>query len=87
MMTARLNKSEILERLRKLVSERTDVDVRQMSLAASLADLGIDSFTLIEIVFAAEEEFGVSIKLDDVRIERVQDVVQAIEDKLAPAGA
>ena len=87
MMTARLNKSEILERLRKLVSERTDVDVREMSLAASLADLGIDSFTLIEIVFAAEEEFGVSIKLDDVRIERVQDVVQAIEDKLAPAGA
>jgi acyl carrier protein len=87
MMTARLNKSEILERLRKLVSERTDVDVRQMSLAASLADLGIDSFTLIEIVFAAEEEFGVSIKLDDVRIERVQDVVQAIEDNLAPAGA
>lgn len=80
-----LSESEILGRLRRLVAERTDVDVRELAPTALLTELGIDSFTLIEIVFAAEEEFGVSIKMDDVRMERVQDVVDAIATRLAPA--
>ena len=86
-MNALLSQPEILDRLRKLVGERTDIDVNLMTPAASLAELGVDSFTLIEIVFAAEEAFGVSIKLDELHLEKVQDVVQAIEHRLAPAGA
>lgn len=86
-MATALSQPEILNRLRKLVAERTDVDVTQMAPAASLSELGVDSFTLIEIVFAAEEEFGVSMKLDNLRLDKVQDVVQAIEERLALASA
>lgn len=73
---------EILRRLQFIVEQRTEIDGEKFSGNAVLADLGVDSFALIDIVFAAEEEFGVMLNLERLRIERVQDFVNALAEGL-----
>jgi acyl carrier protein len=74
---------EILARLRELVAGRIAVDPASLRLDAKLADIGIDSFSLIELVFVAEEAFGIKIPMEDIRPTTVGDVVAVIERNLA----
>ncbi len=73
----------ILARLRDLVAGRIGVDPASLRLDAKLADIGIDSFSLIELVFVAEEAFGIKIPMEDIRPTTVGDVVAVIERNLA----
>jgi acyl carrier protein len=73
----------ILARLRELVAGRIAVDPASLRLDAKLADIGIDSFSLIELVFVAEEAFGIKIPMEDIRPTTVGDVVAVIERNLA----
>jgi acyl carrier protein len=73
----------ILARLRDLVAGRIAVDPASLRLDAKLADIGIDSFSLIELVFVAEEAFGIKIPMEDIRPTTVGDVVAVIERNLA----
>ena len=74
----------ILTRLRELVAGRIAVDPEALSLDAKLADIGIDSFSLIELVFVAEEAFDIKIPMEGLRPVTVGDVVAVIEQNLAP---
>ncbi|MCC7325395.1 MAG: acyl carrier protein [Burkholderiales bacterium] len=78
-MSAPIDHDSILSRLRQLAPERIAVDPSLLSPEARLADIGIDSFSLIELVFIAEEEFGVSIPLEGLEVKTVGDVVDVIE--------
>ena len=73
----------ILARLRELVAGRIAVDPVSLRLDAKLTDIGIDSFSLIELVFVAEEAFGIKIPMEDIRPTTVGDVVAVIERNLA----
>lgn len=73
------DRTEILERLRRVVPERVDVDPAQMQPEARLADIGIDSFSLIELVFVAEEEFRVTIPVEGLEVRTVSDVLDVIQ--------
>ena len=75
----------ILARLRELVAGRIAVDPAALRLDAKLADIGIDSFSLIELVFVAEEAFDIKIPMEDIRPATVGDVVAVIERNLATA--
>ncbi len=72
-------RTEILDRLKQVVTERVNVDPDQLVPAARLADIGIDSFSLIELVFVAEEEFGIKIPIDGLQVTTVDDVLAVIE--------
>lgn len=78
-MTPFPNRQEILERLKRVVTERVDVDPDQFVQDARLADIGIDSFSLIELVFVAEEEFGIKIPVDGLQVTTVGDVLAVVE--------
>jgi acyl carrier protein len=75
-------RNEVLDRLRKLVSERLGVDPTTLQADSRLADIGIDSFALIELVFVAEEEFKVSIPFDGLAVASVADVLDVIERRM-----
>ena len=68
----------ILARLRELTASRIAVDPQALRLDAKLADIGIDSFSLIELVFVAEEAFGVNIPMEGLRPVTVGDVVDVV---------
>ena len=85
-MTNHPDRAEILERLKRVVPEKVDVDPALLTPGAVLADIGIDSFALIELVFVAEEEFGIKIPLEGLEVRTVDDVLAIVLQRItAPA--
>jgi acyl carrier protein len=53
---------ELFEKMKKLIAEKLDVDEGKITLEANFRqDLGADSLDTYELVYAIEEEMGVSI--------------------------
>lgn len=84
-MSTALDADAILARLRELTAGRIAVDPAALHLDAKLADIGIDSFSLIELVFVAEEAFDIKIPMEGLRPVTVGDVVAVIEENVAAA--
>lgn len=76
-----MNRQEILEKVVELVNDTLDVDNVELNEDTNLKDLGADSFDLIELVTALEDEFELTMDDDDVeKIATVGQVVDAIEN-------
>jgi len=76
--------SDVIERVKKIVVERLEVDADKVNeKAAFIDDLGADSLDLVELVMAFEEEFGIEIP-DDVQeqIGTVGDAVKFITERV-----
>jgi acyl carrier protein len=76
--------SDVIERVKKIVVERLEVDTDKVNEKASfIDDLGADSLDLVELVMAFEEEFGIEIP-DDVQeqIGTVGDAVRFIKERV-----
>jgi len=78
-------RTEILERLRSVIPDKIGIDPALLQADARLADIGIDSFSLIELVFLAEEEFAVSIPFEGLVVKTVNDVLDVIQQRIAVA--
>ena len=53
---------ELFEKIQKLIAEKLDTDESKVTLDSSFrGDLGADSLDTYELVYAIEEELGVSI--------------------------
>jgi acyl carrier protein len=61
------------------LSRYSETPTSQMMLTTTLADVGIDSLALAELLFELEDKLGVSIAQGDVIPKTVQDVVTLIE--------
>ncbi len=72
---------EIRTGLADIVNEIAGVPADDVQLEKSFVDdLDVDSLSMVEVVVAAEEKFGVSIPDDDVRgLKTVGDAVSFIE--------
>ena len=70
-----------------IIAKRLPAEKRNVVMADRLEDLGIDSFSAVEMIFDLEEKFDVQIphNSNDARLdlETVGDVVGAIKDLLA----
>jgi acyl carrier protein len=70
-----------------IIAKRLPPERRSLNLTDRLEDLGIDSFSAIEMIFDLEEKFDIQIAYNsnDIRpgFETVEDVVKAINTKLA----
>lgn len=76
-----MDRDAILERVVAVVSEtlETGEDV-ELTCATSFKDLGADSFDLLELVTALEDEFGFSMSDEAVgSIATIGEVVDALE--------
>ncbi len=70
---------DALDLIRQFLSEHTTTDPSRLTPEARLADLGVDSFTLLELIFAFEEAWQVSIPNDTQTPETVQDLITLVE--------
>ena len=80
-MTQRVE-DEVLAKLREIAEAKLGIDAGQVVPGTALADAGIDSFQLIELVFLAEEAFGISIPLEGTKVRTVDDVVAVVVSRL-----
>lgn len=79
--------ADILERVKKIVTEHLDVEADKVTAQASfMDDLGADSLDQVELTMAFEEEFDIEIPDDAAeRIQTVGDAVKFIADKGKPS--
>lgn len=71
-----------LDLIRKTFVKYTGCDPEVIVHEASLADLGVDSLTLAEMLFALEDQLGVIIVDTEVRSMTVAELIALIEPHL-----
>ena len=75
--------TDTFERLIQLISDQHHLDTSSITLATGLADAGLDSLAVAELLFSIEEEF--SVDLGDVPPDAVPatvgEVVTLIDSK------
>ncbi|CAL9289509.1 MULTISPECIES: acyl carrier protein [unclassified Streptomyces] len=76
---------EIVEGLAEIVNEIAGIPTEDVELDKSFTDdLDVDSLSMVEVVVAAEERFGVKIPDDDVKgLKTVRDAAEYIRDHQA----
>jgi len=67
----------------QLIHEKFGVERDILKPATTLTEFGLDSLTLVELIFAIEEHFGIEIA-DDADIKSLEDLAMLI-DKLRSA--
>ena len=74
---------ELFEKIKKLIAEKLDIDESKITLDSSFrGDLGADSLDTYELVYAIEEELGVSIPDDKANeFETVRDAYDFIKSQ------
>jgi acyl carrier protein len=79
-MAAEVN-TELLNKVKKIISEQLGVDEDDVTNSASFVDdLGADSLDQVELVMALEESFELEIPDEDAeKLRTVQDAIDYIE--------
>ena len=85
-MPVPLSRDAILARLREILPHRIDVDPALLVPDAALADIGIDSFELIELVFLAEEAYGIKIAMEGLKLCTLGDILDVVKARIDDGG-
>ena len=72
------------EKIKFIVSAKLNVEPADLTDNTSFDDLNADSFDVVELIIALEEEFDIEIPDEDAeRIRTVGDVTEYIKDRLS----
>lgn len=84
---------ETTQKVIEIIAEQAMLDPSDVKLTSTPEDLGLDSLGLVEIVFAIEEEFDVSVPFNandpgasDFDISSVQKIVDAVKQLVEAKG-
>ncbi|AEC01747.1 acyl carrier protein [Parasphaerochaeta coccoides] len=79
-----MDSKEVFEKIKALISKKLEIDENKVTLGASFRkDLGADSLDTYELVYAIEEELGVSIPDEKANeFETVKDAVDFLSSQL-----
>jgi len=72
-----------LERLSKILVKNYKIDPTRLTLNGPLAELGIDSLGMLELLFFIEDEFKVQLPYDPVALPTLGDAVCYIDGLLS----
>ena len=75
---------ELFEKMKKLIADRLEIDESKITMDSSFRqDLGADSLDTYELVYAIEEELGISIQDEKANeFETVRDALEYILSQL-----
>ena len=73
---------DIAEKVKEIVAQQLDVDISEVKEEAQfIEDLGADSFAIVELVLAFEEQFEIDIPDEDTEtIATVGDAIKYIQE-------
>lgn len=76
-----MDRTEILNKVVELVADTLEVEADKIEESTRFDALGADSFDLLELVTAFEDEFGLTMDDDSLeQIATIGDAVDAIEN-------
>ena len=87
-MAEQKTKEELAHEIRAIVCEQLGVSRDQVTAEASLTvDLGADELDRVELVMAMEEQYGISVELDEAEaIDTFGKLVDAVQGHLTGGG-
>ena len=72
--------SEVLERVRRVVSENQQIEPQKITIDSTFEELGIDSFDGVNLLFGIESEFDIQVSDEDAKkLRGIRDVVEGVE--------
>ncbi|MEE1044144.1 MAG: acyl carrier protein [Olegusella sp.] len=79
-----MERSEILDKVKALVEETLEADGSALTEQTAYEDLGADSFDLLELVTAMEDEFGITVddSADLSQVKTIGDTVDMVAQSL-----
>ena len=82
---SRTDRTFIEKRVKQILSEILDIDLKEITNDAVLIDdLGMDSFTSIEVRFEIENNFGKQIPVSELtKIKSVGDIIEYITSHMS----
>ncbi|MCA7010575.1 acyl carrier protein [Wolbachia endosymbiont of Tribolium confusum] len=79
---ARSTREDIETKVKKIILEHISKDVEKFDSSSKLSEHGADSLDAVEIIMAAEEEFGIEIPDEDAqKMETMNQIVEYIVKK------
>jgi acyl carrier protein len=79
---------DMTERVLKVIATSKRIPLEQVTVDSEFVQLGIDSMDAVEILFALENEFDISIPDDEVRhVRNVRQMVEGVEKLVAAKSA
>lgn len=67
------------EVISQIICDKFEIKPSKIHPQATLEDIGIDSLDVFDVVFAVEEQLGIKVSNDDVKIAVFQDLVDLID--------
>ena len=78
----------MIQRVLKVIATSKRIPLETVTIDSDFQQLGIDSMDAVEILFALENEFDISIPDDEVRsVRNVRDMCNGVEKLVAAKGA
>lgn len=75
-------RESIEEKVKKIILDHISKDTEKFNRNSKLSDHGADSLDAVEIIMAAEEEFGIEIPDEDAqKMETMKQIVEYIVSK------
>jgi acyl carrier protein len=71
----------------ELLSEKYDVDPEAISPDAELTELGLDSLTVVEMLFDVEDEFEIEVPEERANFKTLAEAVALVEELVQAKGA
>jgi len=79
---------EIFNRVQAVLVKHQQISPEDVTVNSTFDELGIDSLDRINLLFAVEEEFGISIENEDVKnVHSVREICQGVEKVLVARSA
>ena len=77
-------KEEILQKIKDVITEYSDVDASQIGFDSALMDINLTSIEIMSVVAEIQRAYDITIATDEMMgIQTVQDLVDLIEKKIA----
>ena len=84
----------VQDRIIEIIAEQAVLDIEEVNLEATIEDLGLDSLGLVEMIFAIEESFDISVPYNanepsesDFDISNVKAVIAGVEKLISEKDA
>ncbi len=71
----------------EVLSEKYGVAQESISPEATLTELGLDSLTVVELLFDVEDEFGIEVPEERATFETLAEAVALVDELLEAKGA
>lgn len=70
-----------------LIANKLEIDAQTIRPQSKLTELGLDSLDIFDVIFEAEDQFGIKVPNPSEEIATVDDVVRMLDALLAQGAA